>query len=204
MPWLAASILALGVVACGGEGQSSSGATTSNAGGAGGSGDAGGAGGASPSACEPDVSGNAKPVTIRLRNTGAAELQVGDSECITQWRVTAPSGAEAPKGFATPVCQEVPSFCPMDCLDSAYKPLPPQGEVTFTWNGVVFEDVDAMKAGCPAAQASDVCPTMCARAVDAAPGSYTLKAYAYDGMTPITKTVTFMYPDMTEVEAVFP
>jgi hypothetical protein len=143
-------------------------------------------------------------VTIRFRNTGATELLVGDTQCISTWIVTSSSGAEAPRNLARPLCNDETPICPADCLDAGYKPLPPRGELTFTWNGVIFESVDAMEAGCPAAQSGELCPAMCARPVDAAPGSYTLKAYAYDGSTPIEATVTFTYPDMAEVEAVFP
>ncbi|WP_437763110.1 hypothetical protein WMF27_42640 [Sorangium sp. So ce281] len=193
-----------GVGGAGGQGGVGGAGGQGGVGGAGSQGGAGGAGGGGSSACESGVSGTATPVTIRFRNAGATELLVGDTQCISTWVVTSASGAEAPRNLARPLCDDGTPICPADCLDAGYKPLPPRGELTFTWNGVIFESVDAMEAGCPAAQAGELCPAMCARPVDAAPGSYTLKAYAYDGSTPIEATVTFTYPELAEVEAVFP
>lgn len=207
--WIVAAVAGLFVAACGDDDASSAAGSGSGAsGGAGGgsstAGGMGGTGGGSAEVCEPDVSGQATSVTIRFRNTGASELSVGDSVCITKWRIAGPNGATAPRGNFLPACEDTPAACAADCLEEVYQPLPAQGELMFTWDGVAFETLDAKKAGCPAAQAGEFCPGTCERPVDAAPGSYTLTAYAYDGMKPIEKKVTFTYPDETVVEAVFP
>lgn len=172
-----------------------------------GSGGSGGGGAGGPSAlCSDDVSGQATPVTITVRNTGATDLQI-PTQCVDAWAIAAPGGATAPRGWFSISCDNPPADCPLDCLDLQHTTLAAGTDTTFTWDGLLVEQVDAVAESCPAAQPApgDFCPNTCGRDVDAPAGMYTLTVQLFQndvGVAP--KTVMFSYPDQTAVEVVFP
>ncbi|WP_434041471.1 MULTISPECIES: hypothetical protein [Sorangium] len=83
-------------------------------------------------------------------------------------------------------------------------------ETTFVWDGIVSVEVHGDTAKeCPAMMTDGVCSSDCQRYVDAAPGSYTIEVLAYDveddGYGPESaKTVTFDYPEQTDIDVAFP
>ncbi|WP_437972282.1 hypothetical protein WMF04_24615 [Sorangium sp. So ce260] len=202
------------------------GGTGGSGGGAGGSGSSGGAGGSSggaggsgaasggPEFCRSTALGANTPVTIHVRNTGATSLGVLDGMCgATSWRLTSPEGWGLPGEYDV-MCDGSSESCPGICDGFAFEPIPPGAETTFVWDGILSQDVDP-HAGkeCPAAESDGEYCTFrgCQRYLDAAPGSYTVEVHAYnergdhyDLGSPIVKTVTFDYPEQTDVEVAFP
>jgi hypothetical protein len=174
------------------------------------SGSGGGGSSSSDSAmCEHTATGMATPVEIVLRNTSSTDLGYVTT-CQSPWNIMAPNGGSAPSsGFAV-LCDQVSGeACLWDCHGFTYAPVPAGTDKKFTWDGVLYESVDAEVNGCPAADLGPPCPSTCDRRVDAPPGTYTLVVDVFQHSpdvetTHITNTVTFMYPEQTKIELVYP
>ncbi|WP_437507523.1 hypothetical protein [Sorangium sp. So ce1099] len=213
-----------GIGAGAGGSGSGSGSSSGGAGGSGrSSGSNGGTGGSvssgatngGPEFCRSTALGNNTPVTIHVRNTGATDLGVLDGMCgATSWSLTSPDGGRLPSEYDF-LCDGSSEACPGICDGFSFSPIPAGAETTFVWDGILSQDVnlDASKE-CPAAETDgDGCSFKgCQRHLDAAPGSYTVEVHAYnwdddrgyDIEGGIEKTVTFNYPEQTDVDVVFP
>ncbi|WP_437575880.1 hypothetical protein [Sorangium sp. So ce887] len=191
------------------------GAGGSGSGGTGGSSSSGGGTSGGPELCRSTALGNNTPVTIHVRNTGATGLGVLDGTCgATSWSLTSPDGGSLPSEYDV-MCDGSSEACPGICDGFGFEPIPAGAETTFVWDGILSQDVnlDAAKE-CPAAESDDDGCTFrgCKRHLDAAPGSYTVEVRAYnkdddedyDLSAGIVKTVTFNYPEQTDVDVVFP
>ncbi|XXY44961.1 hypothetical protein WME91_33675 [Sorangium sp. So ce269] len=195
----------------GGAGGSSGGAGGSSGGAGGSSGGAGGSGATSggPEFCRSTALGNNTPVTFHIRNTGATGLKVLDgSVCgAMSWSVTSPDGGRLPSEYDF-MCDGSSEACPGICDGLGFALIPAGAETTLVWNGILSQDVKLEAAKeCPAAESdSDGCTFRgCQRHLDAAPGSYTVEVYAFtDPGAEILKTVTFDYPEQTDIDVVFP
>jgi hypothetical protein len=161
--------------------------------------------------CEHTATGMATPFEIVLRNTGSTDLYYS-TQCGNPWLILAPNGGSAPSRGSTMLCDQVSGEAcrRYDCHGYTYAPVPAGTDAKFTWDGVVYESVDAVVNGCPVADLGTFCglDLTCDRRVDAPPGTYTLvvdvSRHSPNVKTNITKTVEFMYPEQTKIEIVFP
>lgn len=206
-------VLVVGLAACGesveqangpssGGGGQASGGAGAPAGGAGngGAGNAGGAG----EACSSTATDAAVQVTITFRNDRPAPIYLLSSECAQPWHIVSPSGADAPRDWADMSCDYTVGACPLDCLDDGSEELAPGAERTFTWNGHLVEDIDAVANHCPYAAlvGEPGCFPSCQRSVNAPAGLYQLAAYAWTmplSGTSLTKMMSFDYPATTDI-----
>ncbi|WP_437623012.1 hypothetical protein [Sorangium sp. So ce1151] len=185
------------------------------AGGSGGSGSSGATSGG-PEICRSTALGNNTPVTIHVRNTGATGLGVIDGSMCgsSSWSLTSPDGGRLPSEYDL-MCDGSSEACPGICDGFSIASIPAGAETTLVWDGILSQHVDPDAAKeCPAAESdSDGCPFRgCQRHLDAAPGTYTVEVHAYeqkdnmdyDITAGTLKTVTFNYPEQTDVDVVFP
>jgi len=165
----------------------------------------GSSGGVTASLCTPKVSGTATSVEIVLKNMGPTDLGYLTS-CGLPWNIETPDGSYAPAGVFSLLCEQMASSCPLDCNDNTMTPVPAGTSAKFTWDGVLYEPVDAAANECPAMNSGADCPKTCRRRIDAPPGMYTVAGSLSPGggQAAITKTATIMYPSQTTVELVFP
>src|SRR5262245_7879674 len=151
------------LVGCGGD-------TTSGTSGSGSS----SSGGVTAGLCVPKVSGMAPSVEIVLKNMGATDL--GHlTNCGVPWNIETPDGSYAPAGVFSLLCEQMASSCPLDCNDTTMTTVPAGMSVKFTWDGVLYEPVDATANECPAMNSGMDCPKTCRRRIDAPPGMYTVQ-----------------------------
>ncbi|WP_438022555.1 hypothetical protein [Sorangium sp. So ce233] len=176
-----------------------------------GSGGSGGSGSnEGPEVCRSTARGRNTPVTIHVRNTGATDLLVPDGPCnFVPWSLTSPDGGRLPSEHDV-MCNGSSEVCPGICDGMGADLLAAGAETTFVWDGIVSVEAHGDTAKeCPAMMEDGVCSSVCQRHVDAAPGSYTIEVRAYDiedqGFGSVSaKTVTFNYPEQTDIDVAFP
>ncbi|WP_437756236.1 hypothetical protein [Sorangium sp. So ce1389] len=199
----------------GGSGGAGGSGATIGSGGAGGSGASDASSGSGGSSGDPDVClstalGRNTPVTFHIRNTGATDLIIPNGECgWLPWSLTSPDGGRLPHQHDV-MCDGSSDVCPGICDGIGVVRFFAGAETPFVWDGILSYDVD-IYAGkyCPAVVNDDFCASDCQRYVDAAPGAYTIEVHAFDvedeGFgSPFVKTVTFDYPEQTDVHVTFP
>ncbi|XXX79896.1 hypothetical protein WMF30_14085 [Sorangium sp. So ce134] len=169
----------------------------------------GGSGGSE--VCRSTALGRDTPVTFHIRNTGATGLAIPNGICgWLPWSLTSPDGGRLPSEFDV-MCDGSSGVCPGICDGMGVVLFPAGAETRFVWDGILSYDVD-IDAGkhCPAVENDDFCSSDCQRYVDAAPGSYTIEVRAFTDIedagagSEIVKTVTFNYPEQTDVDVAFP
>lgn len=137
-----ALVLACLVAGCSSEAQPDD--TESGSGGAGAAtstGGHGGGGGGGGDACALDHEEPTGDLAIIVTNERSTPVYYSGSGCISVWRVDFADHPGASDGELG--CRSVPP----DCLDGTMAELAPGESVTFTWNGLLAENVE-VPAGC--------------------------------------------------------